>query len=192
MIERLHFAGRANAVINHPDVCPFVSFDDTPLPLDLQPVLEDRSNILLMSSNGGFLLMPKNAELTAYEMHTFFTPEGQGREVHDAAREMFEWMFTKTPALRIYTMTPDDCPHARPPISFGWRSYYSRPDLFTRRGVRIGAQFWRLDFWDWAVKQKRLDGVANVLWAVSILHKSKAEALSADWAEWSGEVVKCQ
>ena len=182
---------RADFIINHPDVLPFVSFDDTPLPISIGPLVEDTRNYLLLSQNGGFFLHCKNEAQSAYELHTFYLPEGRGREVHDAARGMFEHMFCKTSALTIYTTVPDDAPHARPPISFGWQAGFSLGDLFTRNGVRIGAQFWRLDFWDWAVKQKRLAGPKDVIAEVGKTRPAKARVIAHQWAEWSGEVIEC-
>lgn len=192
MIERATVADakRINGIINHETVRPFIAFDDTP-EFDLAPVLDNPNNIILTSQNGGFCLVPKNAELTAYELHTFYMPEGHGREVHDAAREMFAWMFTKTPARYVYTLVPDDCPHARPPVSFGWRPYFSRHNLFVRGGVRIGAQYWRLDLWDWAAKQKALVGLMAVLGEIKKAQPAKAQALALEWLEWSGEDLTC-
>lgn len=190
-MDRTFDYGRADAIINSPDVLPFVSFDDTPLPIFIRPLVEDEANYLFLSENGGFFLHCKNDLQNAYELHTFYLPEGRGREVHDAARGMFEFMFCKTSALTIYTTVPDDAPHARPPISFGWKAGFSRGDLFTRNGVRIGAQFWRLDFWDWAVKQRRLAGPKDVIAEVGKTRPAKARVIAHQWAEWSGEVIEC-
>ena len=183
---------RAGWIINHPDVLPFVSFDDTPLPISIEPLVEDTRNYLFLSQNGGFFLHCKNEAQSAYELHTFYLSDGRGREVHDAARGMFEFMFCKTSATRIYTTVPDDAPHARPPLSFGWHPSFTRSDLFTRRGHRIGAQFWRLEFWDWAVKQKRLTSPSEVISEVFKARPAKARSLAQEWSEWSGEVIECQ
>lgn len=182
---------RADFIINHPDVLPFVSFDDTPLPISIEPLVEDTRNYLFLSQSGGFFLHCKNEAQSAYELHTFYLPDGRGREVHDAARGMFEFMFCKTSATRIYTTVPDDAPHARPPLSFGWHPSFTRGDLFTRKGHRIGAQFWRLEFWDWAAKQKRLTSPSEVISEVFKARPAKARSLAQEWSEWSGEVIEC-
>lgn len=189
MISREFFAGRANAIINHDDVRPFVVFDDTVLPMDLGRVLENEDNVLLMAEHGGFLFVPKRQDLTAYELHTFFLKEGRGRELVQAAHEAFEWMFLETPARKLYTYTPDDCPHARPPISFGWRSYFWAPIAATRGGRKLGAEFWRLDIWDWAAKEKKRRNLGDVLRDVARNQRAKAEAMAAEWREWSGDEI---
>ena len=192
MIERSFDYERADLVINHPDVLPWVSFDDTPLPITIEPLVADIKNRLFMSESGGFFLHAKNEALDAFELHTFYLKSGHGREVHDVARDMFEFMFCATPATRIYTTVPDDAPHAKPPLSFGWRPCFARADLFTRNGVRIGAQYWRLEFWDWAYKQKHFASQGAVIAEVSKLQPEKALSLAKEWAEWSGEVIQCQ
>lgn len=192
MIERSFDFERANWIINHPDVLPFVAFDDTPLPLSIEPLVTDHRNYLLMSPHGGFFLHNKNAFQDAFELHTFYLPIGRGREVHDAARDMFEFMFVTTPATRIYTTVPDDAPHAKPPLSFGWRPCFTRNDLFTRKGQRIGAQYWRLEFWDWAYKQKHFESPKEIISEVWKTRPAKARSLAQEWAEWSGEVIECQ
>ncbi len=189
MISREFFAGRANAIINHDDVREHVSFDDTEFPMDLGPIVESEANVLLMAERGGFLFVPKREDGQAYELHTFFLKDGRGRELVEAAHEAFEWMFLETPARRLYTYTPDDCPHARPPLSFGWRPYFWAPMASRRNGKKLGAEFWRLDFWDWAAKQKKLRNLSDVLAAVARRQRSKAEAFAAEWREWSGEEI---
>lgn len=189
MIRRYFDVQRANAIVNHDDVRPFVAFDDTAIPMDLAPVVADRRNILLMAQHGGFLFVPKGDD--AYELHTFFLKEGRGRELVQAARDAFEWMFCETAARRIYTFVPDDCPHARPPLSFGWRPYFWRGGVAKRSGTTIGAVYWRLDFWDWAASQKRLRTILDVLNEVARKQWDKAEAYAAEWRLWSGD-ESCQ
>lgn len=191
-MERSFDYARADEIIHHPDVFPWVSFDDTPRDMSIGPLVQDERNVLMLGEQGGFFLHCKNEAQDAYELHTFYLPEGRGRGVHDDARVMFQFMFCETSASKIYTTVPDDAPHAKPPLSFGWRPCFTRNDLFTRNGKRIGAQFWRLEFWDWAFKQNALVGQVEVLKEVSKHKPAKARYLAQEWAEWSGEVIECQ
>jgi hypothetical protein len=77
-------------------------------------------------------------------------------------------------------------------LSFGWRPYFRRDALFTRGGKDIGAEFWRLDFWDWAAKQKRIVGLASILKLVAENQARKARRLAVEWFEWTGEDITCQ
>ncbi|NBW22038.1 MAG: hypothetical protein EBR82_80205 [Caulobacteraceae bacterium] len=192
MIARSTDFERADEIINDPSVFPWVSFDTSPDRLTVEHLVRDTRNVLMLGDAGGFLLACKNKPQTSFDLHTFYLPEGRGRGVHDDARVMFQFMFCETSAHRIYTMVPDDAPHARPPLSFGWRPCFTRNDLFVRNGKSVGAQFWRLDFWDWAYKQKALSDQSQVLTAVSKHKPAKARYLAQEWAEWSGELIECQ
>jgi hypothetical protein len=68
------------------------------------------------AEHGGFLVADKgNGER---ELHTMFTPEGWGREVHAAALLMHEAVFRDADVLTTFE---SDHPQSRPPRSFGWK-----------------------------------------------------------------------
>ena len=84
MLQRSLDAERANFLINHPAVRPFVGGDGES-PLDLTPIVSDDKNYLLLGDHGGFLAT-WSAPGT-YEIHTFILPEGRGQPARDLARE---------------------------------------------------------------------------------------------------------
>jgi hypothetical protein len=84
MIERSFDPERANYLINHPAVRPFVGGDGKSF-LDLTPVVSDDKNYLLLGDHGGFLATWSAPG--AYEIHTFILPEGRGRAARELALE---------------------------------------------------------------------------------------------------------
>ena len=76
MIHRSFDPERANKLINHPAVRPFVGGDGESY-LDLTAIIEDRKNYLLLGPHGGFLATWSAPN--TYEIHTFILPEGRGQ-----------------------------------------------------------------------------------------------------------------
>lgn len=150
MIARSFDASAANRIVNHQEVQPFVSFDDTPLPMDLSAVVANTSNVLMMSDLGGFMFSKQEDEV--YHIHTFFLNEGRGRYALLCARDAIEWMFLNTDCMEVLTVVPDDVTYARPPKAMGWVFEFRRDGIFTRNGKRIGAEFWALRYNEWAKK----------------------------------------
>lgn len=72
----------------------------------------------LASDNGGFLFCRLDGVGFVRELHTLFTPEGWGREVHTAAKEAFEWVFRT--AQVVTTFETENNPRSQPPRSFGF------------------------------------------------------------------------
>lgn len=149
-------ADRLNYIVNHPAVRPYALINDM-RDIDLAPVMD--KTLILMSANGGFLFdpIPRTGEhLHAFDLHSFFLPEGRGVEAHGAAWAAAEWVFTRTMAVDIFTTVPDDAPHAKPPVTMGFRQHFKRKAVLNRAGVPIDCAFWRLNLWDWAMRARGL------------------------------------
>ncbi len=157
MLIRATDAEHANAILNDPAVRPHMLFDIDG-PIDLAGLVQ--TTLILMSENGGFLFAPvvdaapgqEMPPAHAFELHTFFKPEGQGREAHGAAWEAAEYIFTRTAATDIFTLNPIDNPVSRPPKSMGFAEHFRRDNIVTRGGRRVPCAFWRLNIWDWAAR----------------------------------------
>lgn len=155
MLTRATDATLANKIINDPQVRPHMLFDIKEA-IDLSGLVN--TTLILMSENGGFLFAPivdqriggPPQPAHAFELHSFFLPEGRGREAHGAAWEAAEYIFTKTDATDIFTMQPLDNPASRPPRSMGFQEHFRRNNIITRGGRKVPCAFWRLNIWDWA------------------------------------------
>lgn len=88
MLERSFDAARINAVVNHPDVRPFVGPEDLG-ELDLAPVAARPEHWFLMGDHGGFLLSWSAPGVR--EVHTFILPAGRGRWAVEARKAMLEY-----------------------------------------------------------------------------------------------------
>lgn len=88
MLERSFDAARINAVVNHPDVRPFVGALDLG-DLDLSTVVAAPEHWFLMGDHGGFLLAWSAPGVR--EVHTFVLPEGRGRWANEARAAMLEY-----------------------------------------------------------------------------------------------------
>lgn len=103
MIERCLDAHRINAIINHPDVLPWVA---GPLQgeLDISPVLADSKNVALAGEHGAMLFAW--IQPCMYEAHTLVLPQGRGRWTLDFVHAALAWMFLQTDATEILTRCP--------------------------------------------------------------------------------------
>lgn len=89
MIERSFDADRANAIINHPAVRPFVGGDGES-PIDLTSIVADDKNHFLDGGHGGF--MATWSAPGTYEIHTFILPEGRGAPAKALALEARDYL----------------------------------------------------------------------------------------------------
>ena len=83
--------------------------------------MADPSVTPLASSNGGFWFVQLDTSARVFELHTMYTAAGWGREVHAAAKEAFNRMFTRSCEL-IVTEQMEANPRSQPPRSFGFKA----------------------------------------------------------------------
>ena len=88
MLERSFDTERINAVVNHPEVRPFVG-DPSFGVLDVAPVVAKPEHWFLMGEHGGFLLSWSAPKVR--EIHTFVLPEGRGRWAAEARSAMLAY-----------------------------------------------------------------------------------------------------
>ncbi len=106
------------AVATHPVVMPMIGGVFT---VDQIAALVSQPKILpLASEHGGFWFVAIDSFMRVRELHSLFTPEGWGREVHRAAKEAFEQVFTEGCDL-VVTHQIRDNSRSAPPKSFGFR-----------------------------------------------------------------------
>lgn len=104
MIERDYRGDRLNAIVNHPEVLPWVSLPGMGR-LDMRPVLaSNRRHVALVCDGGGMLF--EFISPGKFAVHTQFVPEKRGRHALRHVREMVRWMFEHTDAEVLVTMVP--------------------------------------------------------------------------------------
>lgn len=105
-------------VARHPAVRPTLLGCE---PESLIDIVRRGSVLPLAAKHGGFLFSGLDALQRVYELHTLFTPEGWGREVHAAAKAAFNHVLGPVGGFVVVTYEPESNPRGRPPRSFGFR-----------------------------------------------------------------------
>jgi hypothetical protein len=82
-VTRSHDKARANYLVNHPEIRPFVGAPEAG-EVDLSPVLDLPFHWFLDGEHGGFLLTWSAPR--AYEVHTMILPGGRGKWACEAAK----------------------------------------------------------------------------------------------------------
>lgn len=155
MIERTFDCARADWIINHPDVRPFVAFDTSIYPMSLEDIVQDTRHHLLMGDKGGFLFVQQEPEV--YHLHTFFLPEGRGRYALLASHRAAEYMFFGTDCTEILTVSPDDVPHSKPPKHMGFVFEFHRDNIAVRNGLSIGGSYYAMRYPEWVKRAPGLE-----------------------------------
>ncbi len=96
-----------NAIINHPDVFPFVA-DGMPYPLNCAELMIGR-NIFLMCEGGGFCLVWQHDDV--YEGHYYFLSDFRGRHAITEGRNALKWCGDR--GISLIGHTPLDNRQAR-------------------------------------------------------------------------------
>ncbi|MGO4316714.1 hypothetical protein [Agrobacterium sp. MCAB5] len=156
-IRREFSAERINAVINHPEVRPYVGFADQG-PVDLSDAVAHPLNFLLMGEGGGFFL--HNRGNGVYEVHSQFLPEHRGRNVVRCLRDAAHWMFTRTDCVEIVTRVPDGNVAADALTRLaGFSLLYRLDDQQAQSGCAGGVKFYRWDVLSWISSAPRIEAV---------------------------------
>jgi hypothetical protein len=103
MLERSFDAGRINAVVNHPEVRPYVGPGN--FFADVAPLVENAANWFLMGEYGGFGLIQTSS--TVHEIHTFILPDGRGAWARAAAQALLDFA-RKNGDSMVWTKVPSD------------------------------------------------------------------------------------
>lgn len=100
-------------IADHPEVAPAISLGRA---VDLSPLIASPHATPLAAEHGGFIIVRLSVQIA--ELHTLFTPEGWGREVAAAAREMNAYVFASHQVLVTFEVEGNW--RSRPPKSHGW------------------------------------------------------------------------
>lgn len=88
MLSRCHDAERINAVVNHPEVRPYVGAADAG-ELDVTDLVAKPEHWFLMGEHGGFMLGWSAPDTR--EVHTFILPSGRGKWANNARTAMLDY-----------------------------------------------------------------------------------------------------
>lgn len=102
-------AKEINAILNHPEVYPWVACRIPRGKVDLSERLADPRNVLLMARGGGFFffaLSPLTVPALVYEAHQQFLPAYRGLQVYHGACAAVAWMFEHTIATTLVAHIP--------------------------------------------------------------------------------------
>ncbi|KAA3504596.1 hypothetical protein DXM27_05120 [Rhizobium rhizogenes] len=158
-IRREFSAGRINAVINHPDVRPYVGFADQG-PVDLSEAVAHPLNFLLMGEGGGFFLHSRGNGV--YEVHSQFLPDHRGRNVVRCLRDAAHWMFTRTDCVEIVTRVPDGNVAADALTRLaGFSLLYRLDGQQAQSGCKGGVKFYRWDVLSWIASAPRIECIGS-------------------------------
>lgn len=147
MIQRETDARNINAVLNHPQVRPWVANSDAGQ-LDVTPLVQNPKNFLLMGQYGGCFFV----EIVpgVYEVHTQVLPLGHGEWTRDMTLECVKWMFTRTPAFEIVTRVPQGHIAAKTAAQqVGMRYEFSRSNECRFRGHMVDVRIYSMRLQDW-------------------------------------------
>jgi hypothetical protein len=132
-------------VLAHPEVARGAAFDQA---IDIAAVVGNPAVLPLRAEHGGFLICALDAAGWVRELHSLFTPEGWGREVHAAAKAALSLCFDDgMQALATYEARSN--PRSRPPRSFG----FSSMGEFTPAG-RLGPRFAAVEMRGWILTRR--------------------------------------
>lgn len=103
MIERTTDAGAANAILNHPQVRPYIA-DEADGYVDVSKQLA-AGNVLALRGEHGLFMVYKY-DVGIWETHTAVLPEGRGAWALAFAKAGATFMFTQTDCAEIMTRVP--------------------------------------------------------------------------------------
>lgn len=145
-INRHTEAAHLNSILNHPEVHPWVAYDENPL--DLTPVMENPNVVALYGEHGGQVYQRLQPGL--FEAHSAFKPEGRGEWALAATRETLKWIFVHTEAVEIVTRVPAGNVAARALAkAIGGVQDFTLPEGWVKAGKPVSADVFSLTIQGW-------------------------------------------
>lgn len=167
-------AERINAIVNHPDVRPWMGCGAGRL--DLSGLIANPANYLLMGNGGGVLF--QCIEPGLYEAHTQFLPEHRGPAAVAAVRDTLRFMFTRTDAVEIVTKVPDGNRGALGLVrAIHGQLQFTREKAWPFNGQMVAVGHYALSLMSWAGKAEEL--AASGEWFHGKLEAAKSATAGA-------------
>lgn len=150
---------RINAMLNHPDVRPWVASADEGV-LNVTAQISDPNTVFLMGEYGGQMLHRFMAGI--WEVHTYALPEGRGQWAQDMCWANMDWLFTRTDAFEVLTRIPETHRAAKClAISVGMTKEFHRPDGVLINASQIPVDVYQIGIQDWVRKSPDLEGTGH-------------------------------
>lgn len=143
-------AGGVNAILNHPEVRPWVA-DIGEGKIDLSASVDNLDNVLLMGEHGAIFfvfILPGT-----YECHTQILPSGRGPWAAKFAISVLDWMFSRSNAWEVTTRVPAGHIGALALArSVGFRHEFTSMEPCRFRGKVVSASILRLSIHEWVAR----------------------------------------
>ena len=110
MLRQVYDPQEMAVIINHPEVLPGSSLGLTDH-FDPSPLFDNPLDVFLMDDIGGFMCFYEGDGV--YDCHSFFLPEGRGKEALRVAKESIKYMFEVVKAQHLVGWTPVEKRDAR-------------------------------------------------------------------------------
>lgn len=147
IVERDLSPFRANDLINHPSIYPWVC---GPMmgPLDIAPAILTGNYVALLGEHGGFLFYHISEKI--YDAHSAVLPSGRGKWALRAAKDALWWMFEREKAREIMMTVPQGNIAVRALVKIVKAKFRGRlEDGWFRDGEPIPADIYSLIKEDW-------------------------------------------
>lgn len=152
-VRREHNAERINAILNHPEVRPWVADGDGPL--DVTPQVKIPGTILLVGQFGACIFY--NIMPGVFEVHSQCLPEGRGKWMAAFVKSVLQWMFIKSNCWEVVTRVPHGHVAAKAlTLGAAFQREFTRDDQCVFRGKQVPVDIYRLSIHDW---------IENSVWA---------------------------
>ena len=154
-IERVFEAARANEIINHPAVRPYVA-DLGSGAIDLAPVATHPDIFILLGEHGVFVL--RRLMPGVLEVHTQVLPEGRGEWTDAFIQAGIRWVFTHTEAFEIVTRVPEGHLAAKATTIRSGMTYEFTPDSpYLFRGRLRPVHVYSIRLQEWASRAPEME-----------------------------------
>jgi hypothetical protein len=150
MIEPTTDAARVNAVLNHPDVRPWIA-DLGEGEIDTAPLLDKSGTLCLMGEHGLFFLF--KYDIGIWEVHTAIRPSGRGAWAREFAERGARHMFCTTDCVELLTRVPEGHIAAKALTeTMGFRWQFDTLAECKFRGQLVPAHIYSLTYQEWGVR----------------------------------------
>lgn len=145
---------RINAIVNHPDVRPWIA--DGVGVIDLTAQVADTRNVLLMGEHGGMMFLWAGPGI--YECHTQVLPAYRGEWTRRMTEACARYMFTLTDAFEIMTRVPAGHVAAKAATEAGGgKLEFTRPNNTLFRGRMVDCHIYSFRLQDWVPRAEGIE-----------------------------------
>lgn len=151
-------ASRINALLNQPEIRPWIANGDSAVDVSAQVANPD--NILLMGEHGGCMFFKLQEGI--YEVHTQVSASARGEWTDQLTQACAYWMFMRTTAWDVLTRVPEGHVAARAAaIRRGMRFEFTRPQECVFKNEKVDVHIYSIRLQDWIKQADALDATGR-------------------------------